>query len=259
MLTVAVFSLKGGVGKTSIALGLASAALARDLPILVIDLDPQADATAGLDVISTAPGLVKVLKRPRRKTVEAAVVPSGWTPDSTGRVDLLGAGAALARWDGPDSVAPNTNALRTALRKLPHDYALVLFDCPPNLGGLTRAALAASDRGLVVAEPGMFSVTAADRALRLIDDLRRTHAPQLQPLGILVNRVRRTSEHRYRITELSTLFGPLILTPHVPERADTQRAQGEGRPIHQTDGAGATAIARDLDSLLDRTIRSRRP
>lgn len=259
VLTLAVCSLKGGVGKTSVTLGLASAALAKDIPTLVVDLDPQADATAGLDVMKIRTKLTDVLAEPRRRVVEEAVVASGWTPDSTGHLDVMGGGSRLAGVDGADLDPDHLAALTTALGKLPHRYRLILIDCPPNLGGLTRMGLAVADRALIVAEPGMFSISAADRALRQVDDIRRRWAPDLQPLGILINRLRaQSSEHQYRVKELQRLFGPLVLPVQLKERTTLQQAQGAAMPIGQWRDPGAGQLQHQFEDILDRALRSTR-
>ena len=75
----------------------------------------------------------------------------------------------------------------------------------------------------------VFAIAAADRALRAVHEVRSTLNPRLQPLGIVVNRVRSNiGEHRYRVEELTSLFGPLVLTQQIPERTAVQRAQGRG-------------------------------
>jgi cellulose biosynthesis protein BcsQ len=257
VLVLAVCSLKGGVGKTSVVLGLASAALAAELPTLVVDLDPQGDATTGLDVVSGAGGVADVLARPRRKVVAAATVPSGWTPDSPGRVDIIPGGPDSAAFDVPDPSAEHLSALSIALGKLDQSYGLVLVDCPPNLAGLTRTGLVASRRALVVSEPGLFSVSAVDRALRAVQVLREDQAPDLQPLGVVVNRVRsRSLEHTHRVAEMRALFGPLVLTPLVPERSALQQAQGAARPLHEWQTPAGREMAGYFDALLARALRA---
>ena len=223
---VSVCSLKGGVGKTSMILGLASSALSRGVPTLVVDLDPQADATLALDISGDAEvDVATLLGNPRRKTFDAAVTPSGWVPVASGSTSS----------PAPPRARHTTAAGRRSEpspgwgRRWPttDDYRLVIIDCPPSFGGLTRSGLVASNRAMVVTEPALFSVTAADRALRAIDDLRRAIAPDLQPLGVIVNRYRdRSPEHRYRVTELADMFGPLVLTPTIPERARCSRRRG---------------------------------
>src|SRR5437588_5219230 len=88
-------------------------------------------------------------------------------------------------------------------------YQLVLLDCPPSLGQLTRSALIAADRALLVTEPTMFAVAGVQRAFEAVQTERERNNPRLQPLGMVVNRVRpRSYEHQFRVNELRELFGP---------------------------------------------------
>ncbi|MGN8245586.1 ParA family protein [Cellulomonas soli] len=255
MLVLGVCSLKGGVGKTSVTLGLASAALERGLRTLVVDLDPQGDSTMALGA-GAAPGggdVASVLDDPTQAAVEAATMPSGWA--DTGLDVLVGSERTVLhdRLDDAD-----IDRLRFALSWV-GGYDLVLVDCPPSLGGLTRTGLTACDRALVVTEPGLFAVMAVGRAMRTIDELRRGPAPALQPLGIAVNRVRaRSVEQAFRLEELAKLYGPLVLTPHVPERAALQQAQGAAQPVHAWPGAAAGELAGVFDALLERALRAPR-
>jgi chromosome partitioning protein len=256
VIVVSVCSLKGGVGKTSMVLGLASAALTRGVPTLVVDLDPQADATLGLDVQGDITSdIATVLSASRRNAVaKATVVASGWAPDG-GQVDVLPGSGDIAALDRPSASDRLLARLSQAITSLT-DYRLVLVDCPPSLGAITRSGLGASHRAIVVTEPALFSVTAADRALHAIDDVRRSSAPTLQPLGVLVNRYReRSPEHRYRLQELSDMFGPLVLSPAIRERSALQQAQGASQPVHRWPGAPAQELAAGFDSHLARILR----
>lgn len=259
MLVLSVSSLKGGVGKTSIALGLASAAAAAQVPTLVVDMDPQADASTGLDVVpGDRPDIADLLDSPKRKTVQAALSPSGWVGGQPGHLDVILGSPRAVEFDRPQLSDKHLGRLAEILDKV-SGYDLVIVDSAPSFNGLTRAAWAASDRVAIVTEPGLFSVAAADRALRAVDDLRRTTAPNLQPLGVIVNRVHsRYSEHQYRVAELRQMFGPLVLTPVLPERSVLQQAQGSARPIHAWAGDAAAELARDFDQLLTRVLRSGR-
>jgi len=252
-----VCSLKGGVGKTSVVLGLASAALHRGLSALVVDLDPQADATTALDVPVDHDGTVsQVLSSPRPRNLEHAILPSGWAADGEGTLDVLCGSADSAALDGPRPTDRAVHRLADTLA-LVEGYRLVLVDCPPSFGALTRSALVASGRAVVVTEPALFSVTAADRALKAIDELRRGPARGLQPLGVLVNRFRdRSPEHRYRVAELSEMFGPLVLSPALAERSALQQAQGASQPIHSWPGKAAGELAEAFDTHLSRLVRS---
>jgi len=258
VLVVSVCSLKGGVGKTSVTLGLASAALARGVPTLVVDLDPQADATTALDVRAPRDGSIsEVLATGKRRAFETAVAPSHWSVDEPGLLDVLVGSPDAARFDGPRPREQALGRLASALRRMGAGYQLVLIDCPPSLGALTQTGLMASHRALVVTEPALFSVTAADRALQAIDEMRQGAAPGLQPLGVLVNRYReRSPEHRYRVSELLEMFGPLVLTPSVPERSALQQAQGASQAIHRWPGPAAAELSTIFDAHLSRVMRA---
>lgn len=257
-MVIAVCSLKGGVGKTSVTLGLASAARTAGLRTLVVDLDPQGDTTAGLDVSGEIPTTsARLLDDPRRRHLRACTLPSGWSEGGDAPLDVAVGGPGLARLDRTDLSSRRLTSLRVVLDKVADHYDLVLVDCPPSLGGLTRTGLAAADRALIVAEPGVFAIAAADRALRAVHDVRTELRVELQPLGIVVNRVRHhIGEHRFRVEELTSLFGPLVLPQRIPERTVLQRAQGAYAPIHAFTGTGAREVAGLFDGILAHALRA---
>ncbi|MSW85822.1 MAG: AAA family ATPase, partial [Actinobacteria bacterium] len=147
MPTIAVLSLKGGVGKSTVTLGLAGAAWHRGLKVLVIDSDPQANTTSALDPGPFAFTLNDVLADGRPGIAAEAVVPSGWGSS----VHLIASERALSHREMKGAASPT--ALRNSLDGVSDRYDLVLIDCPPALGELTRNALAAADAALVVTEP----------------------------------------------------------------------------------------------------------
>ncbi|HEV3355322.1 MAG TPA: ParA family protein, partial [Pseudonocardiaceae bacterium] len=167
MHTVAVLSLKGGVGKTTVVLGLASAALRRGVRTLVVDLDPQCNATATLDPAETEATLVDVLNEPTLANVRKAITPSPWGEG----LDVLVGSEDVEALNHPEPGARRLVKLSKALEQLDKlleedetPYQLVLLDCPPSLGQLTRSALVAADRALLVTEPTMFAVSGVQRA-----------------------------------------------------------------------------------------------
>src|SRR5690606_34025617 len=87
---LSVSSLKGGVGKTTVTLGLVSAAFAKGLRTLVVDLDPQSDVSTGMDInVSGHLNVADVLASPKEKIVRAAIAPSGWTKGRPGKIDVM--------------------------------------------------------------------------------------------------------------------------------------------------------------------------
>lgn len=256
MLVTSVLSLKGGVGKTSVVLGLASAALTRGISTLVVDLDPQSNATITLepgDCPSTITDLLVDNGPTTIAGVNAAVAPSSWGAG----LRLIPGSETAERLNNPNPTSRDLGKLRLALGRVRPVPELVLIDCPPSLGQLTRNGLVASTRALLVTEPALFAVTGVQRGLEAVHDERLAHQPLLQPLGVVVNKARaRSSEQDYRIGELKELFGPLVLSPTLPDRSAVQQAQGAGIPIHDWPSAGAREVAAVFDRLLERLLRS---
>ena len=257
---MSVCSLKGGVGKTSVTLGLASAALHQGVNTLVVDFDPQGDTTLGLlgEPASTL-DIAEVLTSPRTETIDRSIIPAPWSKDAASHLDVIPGSNRSAVMDSPTPQPKDLRRLHQALDKRTHQYDLVLIDCPPSLNGLTQMALAASDRALVVAEPGFFAVTAAGRALKLATEMHDEGiAPRLQPLGLVVNRYRpRSVEHQYRLAELRELFGAAVLEPVIEERVGLQQAQGGAVPLHTYQGASGKRLTEDFDALLKTVMDSR--
>ncbi|WP_299164955.1 ParA family protein [uncultured Arthrobacter sp.] len=267
MQVVSISSLKGGVGKTSVTLGLASAALSAGIPTLVVDLDPHADATTGLGVQANDQiDIGRLLKNARRGDLAANVVPSGWvgnavkrSPASTAPVLDVAMGSAYSGiYDRPDLGKRDLRRLAMLLERV-EGYRLVLVDCPPSLNGLTRMAWTASNRVLLVAEPGLFSVAGTERTMRAIELFKNEFAPDLAPAGIVANRVRTGSnEHSFRLNEMKQMFGDLLLSPTISEQANWQQIQGAAHAVHHWPGESAKQAAGYFDDLLRALLDSGR-
>ncbi len=259
MQVVSISSLKGGVGKTSVTLGLASAALSAGIPTLVVDLDPHADATTGLGVqADDRVDVGRLLKNARRGDLAANVAPSGWVSHALKRnspkvppvLDVAMGSAYSGVYDRPDLGKRDLRRLSTLLDRV-EGYRLVLVDCPPSLNGLTRMAWTASNRVLLVAEPGLFSVAGTERTMRAIELFKNEFAPNLSTAGIVANRVRTGSnEHTFRLNEMKQMFGDLLLSPNIPEQANWQQIQGAAHAVHHWPGESAKQAAGNFDDLL---------
>ncbi|PQZ88646.1 chromosome partitioning protein ParA [Arthrobacter sp. MYb227] len=259
MQVVSISSLKGGVGKTSVTLGLASAALAAGIPTLVIDLDPHADASTGLGVRADDKLTIgRMLKVARKADLSRNIVSSSWQSKAVSKrsltrvpvLDVAVGDAYTGIYDRPDLRARDLRRL-TQLLSRTSGYSLVLIDCPPSLNGLTRMAWSASDRVVLVAEPSLFSVAGTERTQRALEMFRKEYAPDLGPIDVVVNRVRKDSaEHAFRLTEMRSMFGTSVLTPELPEFSEWQQIQGAAYSVHQWPGKGAKRTSELFDSLL---------
>lgn len=261
MHTVAVLSLKGGVGKTTVALGIASAALRRGIRTLVADLDPQGNATASLDPPYTDATLADVLETPHRAVLHRAIAPSVWSDD----IQVLVGAEDLEALNEPvpdDRRLGNLSRALDEVDEAPPDgkhYELVILDCPPSLGRLTKSALVAADSALLVTEPTMYAVAGAQRALEAIERIREENNPDLRAVGVLVNRLRpRSHEHQFRIAELRESFGHMVMPTAIPDRLAVQQAQGACSPIHEWHSPGAQEIALTFNMVLAKILRSNR-
>jgi len=238
---VAILNQKGGVGKTTVVLGLAAAADAAGHRVLVVDLDPQGSTSW---VLGVDPRLVdeSVAEVMGRTPAERAIVESHWGES----VSLLPSSPRLLGRDH----ASNVGRLGAALREVADDYDAVLIDCPPSLGALTTSALAAADHALVVVEPSALSLRGIAAVADLVDEVWDEHNGELQLAGVVVNKVPAVSaEADRRYDELTRIVGKrAVWQPVVPQRVIVNQAIGERLPIHAF-GARATEVSEAFDAL----------
>jgi len=247
MSSVAVLNQKGGVGKTTVTLGLASAAGAGGRRVLVIDMDPQGSATwvLGVDPQTTDVTVSDVLSgRPLAEAIRPASTSLGWAVG----IDVVPAGDTLQGFE-----AGETGRLAAAFRG-GHDvldsYDAVLIDCPPSLGNLTTNALTAARHALLVVEPSALGLRGIGGVADAIDDVWDVSNPELELSGVVLNRVPAISnEAARRIAELQRIVGRrTIWKPPVPARVILNQAVGERRPVHSY-GSRATDAIEAFDKL----------
>jgi chromosome partitioning protein len=249
MHTVALLNQKGGVGKTTVTLGLASAAAAAGRRILVVDLDPQGSSSW---VLGVDPGSVDVTTGDvlEKAPIKRAIVPSAWSEF----VDVVPAAPDLQGLESGHPESKRAARLRKALGAgVIANYEAVLIDCPPSLGNLTTNALAAARHALVVVEPSALGLRGIGGVADAIDAVWDDHNPDLELSGVILNRVPAvSSEAERRIAELTRIVGSsAIWEPPVPQRVIFNQAVGERRPIHSY-GSRATDPIAVFDRLWSR-------
>lgn len=251
MPVLAVVNQKGGVGKTTVALGLAATAWSRRLDCLVIDLDPQGNATTGLGVWDPPFSVDQALAEERPGAIAGLMVESTWPSDEGRPPSVVPATPALAARE-PQLLTDPIGAqdrLRVALEGVQHE--IVIIDCPPSLGLLTVNGLFAADRALVVTEPGAWASDGVGQILRTVDRIAGRRPEPLAVAGVAVNRLGRTRDARYWDEQLRSDHGDIVLPP-VHMRAAVPEAAAGSIPIHALGNRpGAQEAAAEFDDLFD--------
>ncbi|HOT80761.1 MAG TPA: ParA family protein [Microthrixaceae bacterium] len=255
MTTLAVVNQKGGVGKTTVALGLAAVAARRDLSVVVVDLDPQANATSGMGVWSPVHTVAHGLAADTDGALVDVVAATGWGPDLFDVPPRLAPSSPdLAQLEPQMAVDPigAQDRLRRALIGV--DADLVIIDCPPSLGLLTINGLFAADHAVIVTEPSAWAVDGVAQILRNISRIaeRRNGTPTLS--GVVVNRLARTRDARYWDEQLVETYGPDVIRPAIALKAAVAEASAQSLPITAVTRAGAAEAAAQFDAVLDRLV-----
>ena len=245
-LVLAIANQKGGVGKTTTAINLGAALGALERRVLIVDCDPQGNATRGLGATASTPHLYHVLAG--QAPLEAAIRPSGFP-----FLDLVAADRDLVGVEVEFVGLPGwEERLRHALAPARGAYDVIFLDCPPSLGHLTILALAAADGVLVPLQAEYFALEGMSE---LVSTVRRVQAglnPALDLSGILLTMYdERTNLSREVAQELRRHFADKVYETVVPRNVRLAEAPSHGLPILQYDiksrGAEAyLALAREF-------------
>ena len=246
---IAVTNQKGGVGKTTTAVNLSAAVAALGRRVLLVDIDPQGNATSGLGKTGSAENTVyDVLIG--KTGAEAAVVSTGF-----GTLDLIPTAIGLA---GAEielvDVANRERLLKGALEPLRGKYDYIFIDCPPSLSLLTLNALSAADSVLIPIQCEYYALEGVGQLVNTIKLIRRRLNPDLAVEGILLTMYDgRTNLCSQVAQEVRTHFKNQAFTTVIPRNVRLSEAPSYGLPIQLYDARCAGAMA--YEALAEELLR----
>lgn len=256
---LAIANQKGGVGKTTTAINLGTALAAIDEKVLIVDLDPQGNASTGLGVYEPDRSISTYDVLTKRASLEASVMgtslPNLFVAPST--LDLLGFEREVL------SAADRAFRLRDAIHAMTAEaegavgsrFSYVMVDCPPSLNILTLNALAAANAVLVPVQCEYFAMQGIVQLKRTIDEVRASINPDLDIQGVILTMYDgRNNLSDQVVGEVRQFFGDKVYSTTIPRNVRVAEAPSFGRPILLYDHkcSGSQAYIRLAGEMIER-------
>lgn len=225
---IAIANQKGGVGKTTTAINLSASLAAADMRTLLIDLDPQGNASSGLGIrqrpYNTSTYSVLVGGDPLEPIIQKTEMEELFLAPASRA--LVGATMELAGEEDRDQ------RLIRALQPIRSNYDFILIDCPPSLDLLTVNALVAADSVLIPIQCEYFALEGVSELMETLRQIRRVKNPNLAIEGVLLTMFDdRTNLSNQVMEDLKSFFGRQIFTTMIPRNIRLGEAPSHGRPI----------------------------
>jgi len=258
--TVALINQKGGVGKTTTTVNLAASLALADRRILVLDFDPQGNASSALGIdrqtASSGPTIYNALigEVKLSETIRATEVDNLFI--SPANADLTGAEIELV------TAFARESKLRTAILEIKNDYDYILIDCPPSLGLLTVNALTCADSYLVPLQCEYFALEGLSQLINTIGLIRQSTNPNLKEEGILLTMFdAKTNLSNQVVDEVRKHFTTQVYTSVIPRNVRLAECSSFGKPIvlYDPNSKGCSAYLSLANEFLARNQKLRAP